>query len=345
MQFKYVFLAVATAAFLPGLIACGGGGADSTVQAPVATESNLIMTLPASPYVSGTPEKRTFDEINRVRIAGGFGAAMHDASMDKSAKAHTSYLLANPTGGDAHNEIAGNPGFTGVVPQDRCDVADVGNNSPMGKLLCGENVGSVAASSGVLEINVLSEFTYATGHLQNALNYRNNLAGMNFQRYTKSGVESIFGVIPSIEYITGVMQVGYRMNFSARLASDKTRSIVGVYPFDGMTGVGIGLDLTNGKIQPISILVQSSRYENPIVTSFTLRKDGAITDTPSVVHQAGTPFGPEPTAAGWAILYPTVLLEMNSKYTAKFNGSIDGVPVSKTWTFTTGANGETRLDN
>lgn len=336
MQTNYAYLIAATAIFVPALVGCGGGGIDSSAPEPEVTKSNLLMTPQASPYTAGTAEKRTFDEFNRVRIAGGFGAAMHDATMDKSAKAHASYLLANPTGGDAHYEKVGNLGFTGVTPQDRCDAADVGNSSPMGKLLCGENVAYVGAASGVPEINVVSEYNYATGHLQNALDYRNNLVGMNFQippRNVTSGIESIFGV----------MQVGSRMNYPARLASDKAKSIVGVFPFDGMTGVGVGLGFANGWIDSTSILVQSSRYENPTVTSFTLRKEGATTDTPTVVHEAGTMRGTEPTMAGWAILFPTVVLDVNSKYTVTFNGFIDGAPVSKTWSFTTGSNHETRL--
>jgi hypothetical protein len=51
-----------------------------------------------------------------------------------------------------------------------------------------------------------------------------------------------------------------------------------------------------------SIMVQASNGMNPVLTSFTLRKEGATVDTQTEVHTAGTMHGSEPTLAGWSSL-------------------------------------------
>lgn len=40
---------------------------------------------------------------------------------------------------------------------------------------------------------------------------------------------------------------------------------------------------------------------------------------------------------------PTVVLDVNSKYTVTFVGTINGVDARKTWSFTTGASAYTRM--
>jgi hypothetical protein len=64
---------------VPALTACGGGGGATDrgpVVTPPAAEDNLVMTMPGSPYLAGSAEKRNYDEINRIRLGGGFGAAV-----------------------------------------------------------------------------------------------------------------------------------------------------------------------------------------------------------------------------------------------------------------------------
>ncbi|MDP2371290.1 CAP domain-containing protein [Rhodoferax sp.] len=347
MKTTKLLRAAVTAVAIATLTACGGGGSDPAPVVPVTpvvTIGNLLTTPQASPYVAGSAEKRTFDEINRIRIGGGFGAAVHDATMDKAAAAHVDYWLANPIK-KGHEQIPGNPGFTGVWPWDRCTAAAVGESSALaslGFLTCSEN-GTMSDYSRA-ELHVMGSYALATGHLQNALDYRYNRTGMSF-KHNPSGLDQWSK--PGDDPTFGVMKVGYRSNAMAKLGSDKANSIVGVYPFDGMTGVGIGKATVIHGVSSLgyglSILVQSSLKANPTVTTFTLRKEGATADTPTRIHQAGTMDGTEPTIAGWGIMFPTVVLDVNSKYTVTFAGSVDGTPVSKTWSFTTGTTAESRL--
>ena len=45
---------------------------------------------------------------------------------------------------------------------------------------------------------------------------------------------------------------------------------------------------------------------------------------------------PIQATTGWAMLFPTVILEKNTKYNVSFVGSYGGVPAAKNWSFTTG---------
>lgn len=309
------------------LAACGGGGdpaLPTTPATPAPAQSGLLMDAnQASPYLVNSPEKKNFDELNRVRVAGGFGAMQYEDVMSKSATAHTSYASLTLDPGGAHIETVGKPGFTGVTVQDRCNAAAGG----VFKFVCDEG-GYFVGNVGYSGFDVLSYYSLATGHLQAALNFASNRGGLHIAQATISDLPSVIGFI----------NMGYLR--SPPLVAG--HSIVGVYPFDGMTAVGTGQAVTQA-VQGISILAQFPTADNPAVTSFTLRKDGATVDTPARIHEAGTYNGTEPTRAGWAILIPTVVLDANSKYNVKFVGSHGGVPTEKSWSFTTGSAAMTKM--
>jgi len=326
------------------LTACGGGGGGDTAGGtPPAAKSELLTDAnQPSPYLVGSPEKKNFDELNRVRVAGGFGAMQYEEVMSKAAAAHTLYSTSD--GLITHNETVGQPGFTGATPQDRCNAAAGG----VFKFVCGEGgyAASLAPSQTIATFNVLEGYSLATGHLQAVLDYTGNRGGLRIAGAIISDFNSGFGYI-----YTGWVAA------SGAPKADSAHGIVGVYPFNNMTAVGIGqgtpgvpftLQTAPGGQQywsgyGISILAQFPTSVNPVVTSFTLRKEGATVDVPTRVHEAGTYNGTEPTNAGWAILIPTVVLDANSRYTVKFVGSHGGVATEKTWSFTTGSAWGTKM--
>lgn len=377
----FLLAALLSAGFLT---ACGGGGSDGTPAQNVAAAgpvvpppqttvpgvdpapqnpapgvdpaptSNLLMTMPIAPYPQGSAEQRSFDAINVLRIKGGFGASSYNEQMAKAAAAHVIYQVANDDVG--HYEIAGRTGFTGVTPQDRCNAAALGT-ALQGQLSCGE--GGSASGYTMSTVNLARNYSLATGHLQGVLNYAANFSGMDFDSDTiTSYYTTAEGVRIPLNTIDSVMgTVIHGIIYSAPrivLGPDKANSIVGIYPFDGMTGVGIGYATTGaGELfkpirQPaghdawdgtgMNIMAQFPGFENPIVTVFTLRKEGDTVDTPSRIQEAGMPNGTEPTKNGWAILVANKLLVPNSKYNVTLRGTYNGTPFDKTWSFTTGVN-------
>lgn len=340
------FVTISALAMAITLTACGGGGSDSTGAGgtPAPAQSSLLMDAnQPSPYLVGSPEKKSFDEINRVRVAGGFGAMQYEEVMSKAATAHTQYVVAG--GYYTHIEEVGRPGFTGVTQQDRCRVAAGGSTN----LVCGEG-GYSAGNVSYSGFDVMSHYSLATGHLQAVLDYQSNRGGLHISTWdipqTTNGVAD--APIPGV---MGFINMGYSA------VPNVQAGIVGVYPFDSMTAVGIGRGTSSVPFTlqtaaggqkywsgyGINIMAQFPSSANPVVTSFTLRKDGATVDTAARVHEAGTMNGTEPTEAGWAILIPNVVLDANAKYTVKFVGSHGGVSSEKTWSFTTGSTPDTKM--
>jgi uncharacterized protein YkwD len=114
------------------LTACGGGG-DSPNTTPIAPPPPgagsgggsaglaLVTSVPTPTYAAGSEELAAFNKINAERSACGFGLLAQAPALDKSAKAHTEYMLVNGASTWSHYEDATRfpNGFTGVEPFDR----------------------------------------------------------------------------------------------------------------------------------------------------------------------------------------------------------------------------------
>ncbi len=329
-QFAIRMTALAVAATLA---ACGGGGGGSpsstVVVPPTPVLATLLMTAPPSGYADGSAEQKNVDALNRVRIAGGFGAFVYDAKLAQAASAHVAYLQADGLTSVGHTEVVGNPGFTGVDPSARCTAAGFG--------LCGEIAGATTSKLDLANFDAMGGYAAAIGHWQIALDYRNTKAGLKIGQ-AATGYNLAVGGDPWM--YKDVMNLGQT---TPTLPTEKANGIVGVFPFPDMTSMGIGLNVL-GSIFGANIMIQMAGTANPVITSFTLRKDGATADTPAVMLQAGQPaYNGEPTQTGWALLVPSVLLDVNSRYTVNFAGTYQGNPVSKTWSFTTGASAKTKI--
>lgn len=330
-------MVAAVAALVAG---CGGGGSSGgggVTPPPPAAGVPILRTMPANPYTAGTAEFNNFAEINRVRLAGGFGAMNGDPVLDVAASGEINYKLVNYGSttcinqSDPHGQKVGCPAFTGSTPQARCDAAAKGTDAE-GKLMCGEVQGGLTAAS-LPQFSMVSAYTEAIGHMQVLLDAYANRVGMKMMEFP--------GSTALIRDYGGVINPGYRSDSMLAPSATERNSILGVFPYDGMTGVGIGSGALcmDGTVSSIGILVQIGINLAPTVTKFALRKDGATVDTP--IWQA-TPgisriCGTEPTApGGWALMKPQVILDPNTKYTVTFEGTSEGKALSKTWSFTTG---------
>ena len=320
--FKLSALAVAAL-----LSACGGGGGGGSPTPVKPAALVQLWTAQPHPYVAGSPEQIAFDEANRLRIRGGFGAFTYDANVTQTAKNHLNYEVLN-TMYPVHDETAGLPGFTGTGPDQRYKYVVPPASDITTWLTLGE-VGSLAGNT----FPPMDGWSVATGHLQSILDYQKRWVG-------------IASTVVNNPYGSGLLvnfDLAYSQNNRVTLPANWGWSIVGVYPFPGMTNVGIGYN-TVPNITAMNILVQfplsatstSCSDINPIVSHFTLRKNGATSDVPTRQVVGGQYNGTEPTDAGWAIMFPTVVLEPNTQYNVDFAGSFCGAVSTKTWSFTTG---------
>lgn len=135
---------------LAALTACGGGGGGSTetstaptpTPTPTTGGGTLATTVPTPTYAAGSTQLAMFNQLNDVRLKGGFGMLAQDPVLDAAATNHAKYNIANyyvgngyydtaalavvdPSTGwlTGHVESSSKKAFTGILPIDRAKVA------------------------------------------------------------------------------------------------------------------------------------------------------------------------------------------------------------------------------
>ena len=351
------------------LSACGGGDPPYVYVPPPPLVQ--LWTAQPHPYAAGSVEQVTFDEANRLRIRGGFGAFTYDANVTQTARNHLNYEVLNHTG-PMHPETPGLPGFTGVGPDQRyAYLVPPVLNVNTGRLTLGE-----AGSSGgpLAPTTPMENWSLATGHLQDILDYQKRWVGIASTvvndwiiSTAADGTVTTSAPFPSL---WSNFDLGYDQLNRVTLPAGHGWSIVGVYPFPGMTNVGIGSGNPGETFKlltapagnqywngyGLNIMVQfpdtgttkaaganTCFTVNPTVSHFTLRKNGSAVDVPTRQVVAGEYDGTEPTERGWALMFATSLLEPNTQYNVDFAGSFCGTVSTKTWSFTTGTNANSQV--
>jgi uncharacterized protein YkwD len=334
-----------TSIVLAALAACGGGGGgstDSTVTptpTPVTNGGNLATSVPTPTYASGSTQLAIFNQINDVRLKGGFGMLAQDVVLDKAASNHASYLISNfyndivpsgiwwnpgvnsvdPSTGwlMGHVENSGNLGFTGVLPVNR--VAAAGSQFSY--------VGEVVSFRGFTQLP-----TDCAGELLNTIFHRNGL--LNSQL---SSIGIAYVTTPDSK--SGACVINPAMK---SVATVRPTGWIGVYPGEHQTSVPTGMPIGEApdpapgvpnaqKGSPVSIYLNSSLSS---VSSFTLIATGTTESVP-VVQITYSNF-PTYLTKNEAHILPTRPLNSKTTYTANFVGVLsDGTNVKKSWSFVT----------
>lgn len=352
----FVFCAVALAA---SLTACGGGGGGSTtpvtmpiVTPAVSTATPAVATspvtgytlanLPLSTYGLSSSENAMFTVLNRTRIGGGFGALEQSAFIDKAAKSHAEYIIANyftNSGGlmtkelsivlsdgslTAHTEVAGTKGFTGNRTADR--LAAAGYLSQDSSEVVAFSIGSKPGDEPIVT-DCLSQLTNSVFHRSVLIN----------PLYVDVGIGVSDSVVDSKGYKYKSCVLDFARTGSAPSFAD---NFMGIYPFDGQTSVPLIMALEvpdpaaefTIKGSPVSF---QGVYPRPLsVITFELRDANAVLVQTKLVTRAQSNY----LLPSEAYLVPDGALKPNSTYSVGFSGSSNGVALNKSWSFTTAAN-------
>ena len=295
------------------LSACGGGGASSPVSTSSSAVTNAV-TEPGAPTLTGNTAIDGFNWFNFRRVQLGLGALEHNSLLDVAAQAHSEYQKSNDT--ITHVEIVGKPGFTGVNLIDRLRAAGYGFSAT--NYAYGEVISSTGDRSGV---NAAEDLITAIYHRFVIFEPRFKQAGV--------GAASV--------------NQGYTY-FTCNLVADNLNVGLGagkivVYPSDGQKNV---LTLFNSNYEspdpvpdrdivgfPLS--VHADLGSQVKVQSFTLSLRGGLPLTSLLLSSATD--AQTPTSA--AALIPLAPLLAGSSYDARFIGTINGISIDKSWTFTT----------
>lgn len=330
-------LTVVACAFL--LAACGGGGGSGSQTGPVAPVTPPVVTPPASDiqtsvpaptYTAASQELAFFNAYNDFRGALGLGKLKQDNKLDLANQNHVAYLLANTDINTAaidsktgrplfHIEDPVRPKFTGVTEKDRASFAGYGG------VYVAES-GAYGAGRGA--VSAFNDFVATVYHR----------AGLVYQSPRDIGL-----AVGNDAKQTVVMTFGY-----ATTGQKNASDYFGVYPADKQTNVPLISaleapnpypDITYAEYAtktsfPISVASEESTTLS--VTSFTVTQAGTAAALDArLLTQATDPN--KYLSKNTAYLVAKSAFKPNTTYNVSFTGTVNGVAMSKSWSFTTGS--------
>ena len=319
-----------SAVALAALASCGGGGGG---DGGGSTPSTFPVT-----YAAGSEDLAAFNLLNLERERCGFGGLTQNAQLDAAAKAHADYQIFNNL--ISHVEVAGNPnGFTGVLPSDRIAAA--------GYTDAGAVTDEIAGFIGINQKTGLGERA-----LRNLLNAPYHLQGL-MSGFRDVGLSVRSSLDTGTASSTVILQIdaAYKKSVDPQLLA---ASEVHTYPCEGTSGVN--RQLTNEEPNPVpgrnlsttplgSSVYVSVRVGNVLTISSASMIQigtGQSVTLRAPITAANDPYGPCGTGCfkpHQAYVVADAPLQAATSYQVSINGSNNGIPFARTFTFTTGTGG------
>lgn len=309
---RSVFFIPALAAALL-LAACGGGSDNNAVQ-PVPSIS-VPATEAGAPQVTGDMATDGFNWFNYRRQQLGLQLLARNTQINAAAQSHSDYQKLNGT--ITHEEIPGKPGFTGETLLERLNA--------VGYLFPSQNgyaYGEVISSTGNIPGASAAE------DLITAIYHRFVI----FEPMFKDGGAGAAGNPGSYTYFT----VDFATN---NLDGGLGRGNLVTYPFANQTGVPIIFYSDYETPDPVQdrnevgypISIHTDITSSVTVQSFTVTpRGGTPLSTRLLSHDTDAQ-----TPASNAAIIPISVLTGATLYDVQFAGSVDGIAVSRSWTFQT----------
>jgi uncharacterized protein YkwD len=302
------------------LAACGGGGGDNSGNSSAQPQSaTYTIQESGAPALTGDTATDGFNWFNFRRQQLGLSVLTRNTKLNSSAYNHSNYQALNNV--ITHDETAGKPGFTGATLEDR--LAAVGYTFTQSSYGYGEVISATSSTSGV----------YAAEGLITAIYHRFVI------------FEPMFKEAGAGAAVSGSGTTYFTTDFAADgLDSGLGKGNFVVYPFNGQKNVPDSFysdtelpDPVANKDQvgfPISVhadMAYGNHYATVTVQSFTVQPHGG---SPLQV-QTLTSSTDSNTPTYAAAIIPLNPLVSGTTYDVQFVGTVDGVSVSRAWSFTT----------
>ena len=297
-----------------------GTGGSSTTTIPTGT------TQSTATYAAGSAEAQIFASINTFRGQCGFPAYQQNTILDQAAKNHANYMIANGAV-ITDTEVQGNTGFTGTTGQDRANA----QGWPTGLQATAADAGAewtnatlTAAQYGQSIVDAWASGVYH----QATIAYPASLIGVGAAQTTLSGFPEVVGGVELAQS-------------TATPASITTTNNPLTFPCQGVTGVpykGVNEEPTppnttaGGWGTPVTVMGNPTDVVN--VTAATMTSPDSTLIQLNVLNSTND-------AAGiigkyQSVAYPLTPLQPNTTYSVNLSGTVNGVPFSRQFTFTTG---------
>jgi uncharacterized protein YkwD len=290
------------------LAACGGGGGDG-----LSTSAFNPSQEPNAPQATGNSATDSINWFNYRRLQIGLPAMARNSRIDAAAYAHSNYQTYN---GITHVEDTGKQGFTGVSAGDRLTAA--GYQFTKFPSLYGEVIVRTVNPSGfngaedliaaiyhrfVIFEPVFKELGSGSATASNGDVYMTT-------NFTANGLDPVLGAGRTVVYPFADQQRVSRNFFSDSETPD---------PVPSKNEVGY----------PISI---HADYGSVItVQSFTVQPRGGAPLPVQLLTKAVDAH----TSDSVASIIPLNVLAAATTYDVQFTGTVDGVGVNRSWSFTT----------
>ena len=306
--------ALLVAAVLSACGGGGGGGSSSPAPQPDTNPPVIPPTAPNAPVATGNTATDGFNWFNYRRASIGLSVLTRNALVDKAAQAHSDYQALNNT--ITHDEVQGNPGFTGVNTEQRLAAAGYTLVRPYAT---GEVISAATSRSGF----------YHAEELITAIYHR---FGVFEPMFKEMGTGAATG--STYTYFTA------NLTASNGLGAGLGRGRIVGYPGDGQTGVATRFDSDTESPDPVPnqntvgypVSVHSDIVGNITVTSFTIRPRGGSDLAVRLLSNATDSAHTQPHEAA---IVPLATLNSKTTYDVSFVGTVDGVSVTRNWSFTT----------
>lgn len=359
MKNNKLALSAASIAVSVMLVACGGGGGgdSSSGAAPtapttpsVADTGNLQSSVPAATYIGGTAQSQIFSQLNAYRAAMGVGQLKQNSTLDTSASAHALYLIDNFANGNltavTHDEVSTFAEYYEATPLSRARKAGAPATEWIGEVAA---VGLTQPTEDASGADCLGQYLNTLYHLQSLTSIQETV-GIGFQKNTSQGT---YGCVLDSGQTTNVSGSPVANGFYASGGQQMASGASAVTPYPNETNVARAMvaeapnpapDLS-APGRPVLFRVTATTAADVLtVTSFTLTANGTTVPARIIVPSAAMTGSMGATAdvnnelfPGVVALLPLAPLAASTTYTATFVGERDGLPVTKTWVFTTGS--------
>jgi len=299
------------------LVACGGGGGGGGAGTPNVTPSTGFSGQDASaPTATNNIATDGLNWINYRRGQIGMPALARNSVIDAAAQGHSDYQRTNNV--VTHDQATGKTGYTGARLQDRLTSAGYVFGQPNA---IGEVISATSKGNGF----------YMAEELITAIYHRFVI----FEPVFKEIGAGAATTSANYSYFTAdfVSNNGYGTGISA--------GTIVTWPFNGQTQVTPTFNSDYEEPDPVPdrsvvgypVSVHTNLTRTLTVQSFTMRAHGANTDLETRLLAFGKDSNTSTKSA--AAIVPLAQLASGTTYDVSFSGAVDGVPISRNWSFTT----------
>lgn len=297
------------------LTACGGGGGGGGLNTTASSGNTLSLSQEAgAPAFTGNTATDGFNWFNFRRSQVGLSQLLRNSTIDNAAQSHSDYQRLNNT--ISHSQISGQRGFTGVDLLTRLKFAGY-EFAPRTAYAYGEVISSTGDSSGF----------YMAEELITAIYHRFVILEPAFKEAGSGSAVSSNGTY----YFT--------TDFAANNGYGFGVSSIVTYPFPNQTRVSALFNSDYESPDPVAgqnevgypISVHANINATIGVKTFTVTpRGGTALQVKLLVNQTDAE-----TPRSAAAIIPLRVLNANTTYDVQFVGTLDGNPLSRSWSFQT----------